>query len=147
MPAQSSVVAGLAKPRGRFPHYRRAGDLIFVSGTSSRRPDGTFVGATAGPDGTIKLDIKQQASSVIENIRSILQAAGSDLSDVVEVTTFLVNMDDFEGYNSVYGSFFDEAGPARTTVAVKELPHPHIAIEIRAVAYAPIEETHAGAAP
>jgi 2-aminomuconate deaminase len=70
----------------------------------------------------------------MENIRSILAAAGADLSDLVQVTTYLVNMNDFGGYNEVYAEFFDESGPARTTVAVHQLPHPHLLIEIQAVA-------------
>jgi 2-aminomuconate deaminase len=144
MSAQSEVIPGLAKPRGRFPHYRRAGDFIFVSGTSSRRPDGTFVGAVAGPSGSLDLDIRAQTACVIENIGKILEAAGSKLGDVVEVTTFLTNMADFDVYNEVYGSFFTEEGPSRTTVAVQELPHPNILIEIRAIAYAPLSRPTEG---
>jgi 2-aminomuconate deaminase len=83
------------------------------------------------------VDIRQQTRAVIENIRDILQTEGADLSNVVEVTTFLVNMNDFGGYNEVYGEYFDEAGPARTTVAVHQLPHPLLTIEIKAIAYAP----------
>jgi len=73
----------------------------------------------------------------MENIRDILRSMDSDLKDVVEITTFLVSMDDFAGYNEVYATYFDEQGPARTTVAVKELPNPQLLIEIRAVAYKP----------
>jgi len=135
--SSSSVVAGKAKPRGTFPHYRRAGDFIFVSGTSSRRPDNTFAGADADAMGAVTLDIKAQTRAVIENIRDILAAAGASLTDVVEITTFLVNMNDFKGYNEVYSEFFDYTGPARTTVAVHQLPHPHLLIEIKAVAYKP----------
>ena len=138
MRGQSEVVAGLALPRGRFPHYRRAGDLIFVSGTSSRRPDGGFDGATEVAPGEVRLDIEVQTRAVIRTVGAILAAAGSDLNELVEVTTFLTNMADFDAYNRVYGTFFDEHGPARTTVAVRELPHPHILIEIRAVAYSPL---------
>ena len=61
----------------------------------------------------------------------------ADLGDVVEITSYLVNMNDFAGYNEVYGEYFSEDGPARTTVAVHQLPHPHLLIEIRAVAYKP----------
>ena len=135
--AQTQVVQGKATPRGRFPHVVRAGDFLFVSGTSSRRPDNTFVGASADGFGTASVDIRAQTRSVIENIRDILRAEGADLSNVVEVTTFLVNMNDFGGYNEVYGEYFDETGPARTTVAVHQLPHPLLAIEIKAVAWSP----------
>jgi 2-aminomuconate deaminase len=135
--AQSRVVEGKATPRGRFPHVVRAGDFLFVSGTSSRRPDDTFAGASADGFGTATVDIREQTRAVIENIRDILRAEGADLSSLVEVTAFLVNMNDFGGYNEVYGDYFDETGPARTTVAVHQLPHPLLTIEIKAVAYVP----------
>jgi 2-aminomuconate deaminase len=131
------LVAGKATPRGRFPHVKRAGDLVFVSGTSSRRPDGTFVGATADAMGTTDLDIRAQTRAVIENIGDLLRAAGGSLADVVTITTYLVNMNDFGGYNEVYAEYFDETGPARTTVAVHQLPHPHLVIEISCIAHIP----------
>ena len=137
MALSSEVVAGKAKPRGKFPHYRRAGDFIFVSGTSSRRPDNSFAGAEADPMGATTLDIRAQTRAVIENIRDILESAGSSLDDLVEVCAFLTNMNDFKDYNEVYGEYFSSEGPARTTVAVHQLPHPHLLIEIKAVAYAP----------
>jgi len=133
----SGVVAGKARPRGTFPHFRRAGDFIFVSGTSARRADDSIAGAEPGRGGTPALDIRVQARAVIENIRDILAAAGAGLADVVEVSTFLVSMDDFRAYNEVYSEFFGFEGPARTTVAVAQLPHPHLLIEIRAVAWHP----------
>lgn len=136
--ANARVIEGMAVPRGRFPHFRRAGDFLFISGTSSRRPDNSFVGVEVDEFGTTALDIAAQTRAVIENIRAILQQAGSDLDDVVEISTFLVNMNDFGGYNRVYGEYFDELGPARTTVAVHQLPHPHLLIEIKAVAYKPL---------
>jgi 2-aminomuconate deaminase len=131
------VVEGKATPRGKFPHIKRAGDFLYVSGTSSRRPDNTFAGASADAMGTTQLDIRVQTRTVIENIRDLLRAEGADLSDLVEVCTYLVNMNDFGGYNEVYGEFFDYTGPARTTVAVHQLPHPHLLIEIKAIAYKP----------
>jgi 2-aminomuconate deaminase len=133
------VVPGKAQPRGTFPHFRRAGDFIFVSGTSSRRADNTIAGAERDAAGTWHLDIRIQTRAVIENIRHILASAGAALHDVVEVSTFLVRMADFAGYNEVYSEFFDYQGPARTTVAVAELPHPQLLIEIRAVAYRPLD--------
>ena len=136
---QAGVIKGKAKPRGKYQHFRRAGDFIFVSGTSSRRPDDTFVGAEVDGSGQTVFDIKAQTRAVIENIADTLQAAGSGLADVVEVSSFLVDMEDFAGYNEVYGEFFDHQGPARTTVAVHQLPHPLIRIEIKAVAYQPQE--------
>jgi len=135
--ARAGVVPGKATPRGKYPHVKRAGDLIIVSGTSSRRPDNTIVGAEADALGTGNLDIRKQTRAVIENIDAILQSVDCELSDLVEITTFLVNMNDFGGYNEVYAEFFDYDGPARTTVAVHQLPHPHLLIEIRAVAHKP----------
>jgi 2-aminomuconate deaminase len=134
---QSAVVPELFKPRGRYPHFRRAGDFIFVSGLSSRQADNTIVGATADAMGTMHLDIRAQTRGVIENLSRILAAAGASLSDVVEIVAFLVDMGDFAGYNEVYGQFFGPDGPARTTVAVHQLPHPHMRIEIKAVAWKP----------
>lgn len=131
------VVPGRATPRGRFPHVRRAGDLLFVSGTSARRPDNTIAGAEVDEMGTVSLDIRTQTRAVIDNIAAILAAVGSSLADVVDVTTFLVNMNDFGGYNEAYAELFDENGPTRTTVAVHQLPHPHLLLEIKAVAHAP----------
>ena len=131
------VVPGMATPRGRYPHLRRAGDFVFVSGTSARRSDNSIAGASADAMGTLTVDIRAQTRAVIENIGKILGEAGGKLSDLVEVSTFLVNMNDFGGYNDVYAEFFGFDGPARTTVAVHQLPHPHLLIEIKAVAYFP----------
>ena len=134
---ESKVVAGKAKPRGKYPHVKRAGDFLLVSGTSSRRADNSIAGAEVDEFGTAQLDIREQTRTVIENVRDILKAVGARLEDVVEVTTYLVNMNDFAGYNEVYGEFFGYDGPARTTVAVHQLPHPHLLIEIRAMAHQP----------
>ena len=136
MTTQSHLVAGKAVPRGRFPHAKRAGDFIYVSGTSSRRPDDTFVGVEV-VDGVKVLDITAQTRAVIENIRDILAAAGAGLEDLVQVTSYLVDMADFAAYNDVYAEYFTESGPTRTTVAVHQLPHPDLLIEIQAVAYKP----------
>ncbi len=137
MSEDHAVIAGRAKPLGTYPHFRRAGDFIFVSGTSSRRADNSFVGADVNESGDTVLDIRAQTAAVIGNIAHTLAAAGAELSDVVELSTYLVNMDDFDGYNETYAEFFDETGPARTTVAVHQLPHPHLLIEIKATAYRP----------
>jgi 2-aminomuconate deaminase len=135
--AHSAVLPGKAKPRGTFPHFRRAGDFIFVSGTSSRRADDSIAGAGCDASGRPLLDIRVQTRAVLENIRDILASAGAALGDVVEVSTYLVNMADFQDYNEVYSEFFGYQGPARTTVAVAALPHPQLLIEIKAVAYCP----------
>ena len=138
MTSDNALVPGRARPRGRYPHYRRAGDYIFVSGTSARQADNRIVGAVVDELGTTTLDIRAQTRATIENIGKVLRAAGASLADVVEATSFLVDMNDFGGYNEVWGEFFDAAtGPARTTVAVHQLPHPHMRIEIKAVAWRP----------
>lgn len=134
---QARLVEGKALPRGKFPHVKRAGDFLFVSGTSSRRPDNSIAGAQADAMGATSLDIREQTRAVIDNIRDILKSVGADLSDVVEISSFLVNMNDFAGYNEIYGEYFDYDGPTRTTVAVHQLPHPHLLIEIKAIAYKP----------
>ena len=138
---EGRIVEGKAKPRGRFPHVKRAGDYLFVSGTSSRCPDDTIAGAQVDPDGSVQLDIRLQTRAVIENIRDILASVGAELRDVVEVSAYLVNMADFAGYNETYGEYFSEQGPARTTVAVHQLPHPHLLIEMKVIAYKPVPRT------
>jgi 2-aminomuconate deaminase len=92
---ESKVIEGKAKPRGKYPHIKRAGDFLFVSGTSSRRADNTIAGAEADEFATTHLDIREQTKAVIENVRDILASAGAQLKDVVELTTYLVNMNDF----------------------------------------------------
>jgi 2-aminomuconate deaminase len=134
---ESRVVEGKAKPRGKYPHIKRAGDFLIVSGTSARRADNSIAGARVDESGSAHLEIRKQTRAVIENIRDILASAGATLSDVVEVTSYLVDMNDFAGYNEVYGEYFGYNGAARTTVAVHQLPHPHLLIEIRALAYKP----------
>ena len=131
-----NIIDGKAKPLGAYPHFKRAGDLIFVSGTSSRREDNTHIGVDIDKNGNVSLDIKKQTRAVINNIETTLKAAGADLSDLVEISTYLISMDDFSGYNDVYAEFFDsKAGPARTTIAIHQLPHPNLLIEIKAIAF------------
>ena len=108
-----------------------------MSGTSARRPDNTIAGASADELGTADLDIREQTRAVLDNVGAILQEAGAGFADLVQVTTYLVSMNDFGGYNDVWAQYFDETGPTRTTVAVHQLPHPHLLVEIQAVAYVP----------
>ena len=124
-------------PRGAYPHTKRVGDFIFVSGTSSRRPDNTIAGLDIIDEmGTKHLNIEVQTREVLKNIDKNLAKVGASLKDVVDVTTFLVNMNDFAGYNKAYAEFFDkENGPTRTTVAVHQLPHPDLVVEIKVVAF------------
>ncbi|MGB0185594.1 MAG: RidA family protein [Flavobacteriaceae bacterium] len=124
-------------PRGAYPHTKRVGDFIFVSGTSSRRADNSIAGAEIiDAMGTKKLDVGVQTREVLQNIDKNLAKEGASLADVVDVTSFLVNMNDFADYNKAYAEFFNvENGPTRTTVAVHQLPHPDLVIEIKVVAY------------
>ncbi|MDX1479680.1 MAG: RidA family protein [Saprospiraceae bacterium] len=137
---QSKVLDDGAVPRGKYPHVKVVDELIFVSGTSSRRPDNTFAGVEVDELGTTSLDIREQTRAVIRNIERILRSVGAELKDIVDVTTFLVNMNDFGGYNEVYGTFFGYDGPTRTTVAVHQLPHPHLLIEMKVIARLPQSE-------
>lgn len=124
-------------PRGAYPHTKRVGDFIFVSGTSSRCADNSIAGVDIIDEmGTKRLNIEVQTREVLRNIEKNLALEGASLKDVVDVTSFLVNMNDFAGYNKAYAEFFDkETGPARTTVAVHQLPHPDLVVEIKVMAY------------
>lgn len=135
---KNKTIADKAKPLGNYPHIKRVGDFIFVSGTSSRRPDNTHIGAIQKEDGSWELDIKLQTEAVIKNIDALIQNMDATLEDIVDITTFLVDMKDFKGYNEVYGQFFGSSGPTRTTVAVHQLPHPNLLIEIKAMVYKPL---------
>ena len=132
------LIKEFAKPRGSFPHYKRAGDFIYVSGTSSRRPDNSFDGVQVDEMGVTNLDIKAQTRAVIENIKNILEKADAGLENLTEISVFLINMNDFGGFNEVWAEYFDYNGPTRTTVAVHQLPHPHLLVEMKAVAYKPL---------
>ena len=125
------------KPRGAYPLVKVVGDFIFVSGTSSRRPDNTIAGVKLIDEMNTKyLDAEEQTREVLKNIDKNLQTVGASLKDVVDVTTFLVNMNDFAAYNKAYAEFFDAAtGPTRTTVAVHQLPHPDLVVEIKVTAH------------
>jgi len=124
-------------PRGAYPHTKRVGDFIFVSGTSSRRADNSIAGVEIiDAMGTKKLDAAVQTREVLQNIDKNLAKEGASLADVVDVTSFLVNMNDFADYNKAYAEFFNpKNGPTRTTVAVHQLPHTDLVVEIKVVAY------------
>ncbi|MBU6429595.1 MAG: RidA family protein [Cyanobacteria bacterium REEB65] len=107
---------------------RAFGGLLWVSGISARQPDSSL------PPG----GIREQTRAILENLREILARAGADLSHLVDVTVFLLDMADYAGYNEVYNTFFDaQTGPTRTTVGVKQLPLPGLLLEIQAVACDP----------
>ena len=125
------------KPVGAYPHARRVNGLLYLSGVGPRQPltDEIPGGPTHDPDGRpLDYDIEAQTRAVIENVRAILVAAGSSLENVVDVTTFLVDMRrDFSTYNRVYKEYFEPIQPARTTLAITALPTP-IAIELKILA-------------
>ena len=136
---QAYILNRHAQALGSYPHARRVGDFIYVSGTSSRREDNSHEGVTIHEDGSVTRDIALQTRAVLQNIDKILKLAGASLDDVIDITTFLVDMQDFKGYNAVYNEHFHaETGPTRTTVAVHQLPHPNLLIEIKAIAYKPL---------
>jgi 2-aminomuconate deaminase len=136
MPQDIIIDPDRAQPLGRYPHTKRIGPWVFISGTSSRLPDNSFVGADL-VDGEWKLDIRAQTQAVMENVRQYLRLSGADLEHLVDVTVFLKDIAHFDAYNEVYNSFFPTVGPCRTTVAVSDLPKPQILIEIKATAYKP----------
>ncbi|KAF2071461.1 hypothetical protein CYY_007214 [Polysphondylium violaceum] len=125
-----------AKALANYPHMRKAGGFLFVSGISSRRPDNTYEGVHTDPvTGAVTLNIEEQTKAVIENIQTILKSAGADLDNIIDLTVFLVDMKDYKGFNSMYNNYFKaETGPTRTTVAVHQLPNPNLLIEIKATA-------------
>jgi 2-aminomuconate deaminase len=132
---KSYTVPELAQPLAHYPHARRVGDLIFVSGVSCRTADNTHKGVIVHDDGTVEKDIREQAAAVLDNIGRILEEADSGIEDVVDVTVFLVDMEDYGGFNEVYNKYFEaQSGPTRTTVAVHQLPHPNLLVELKVVA-------------
>ena len=136
MSTENKLLEDRARPLGNYPHVKKVGDFIYVSGTSSRRADNTIEGGELDALGNANLDIKVQTKAVIENIRVLLESMNASLSNIIDISTFLVDMKDFKGYNEVYGEYFNhETGPTRTTVAVHQLPHPLLLLEIKAVAY------------
>jgi 2-aminomuconate deaminase len=124
------------EPVGPYPHARRVGGLLFLSGVGPRRRGSSEIpGVTLAADGTvISYDIEKQCHSVFENVRFILEDSGASWNDIVDVTVFLTNMKaDFQTYNRIYAEYFADNRPCRTTVEVGSLPTP-IAIELKVIA-------------
>ena len=127
---------GAPRPVGPYPHAKRVGDLLFLSGIGPRRPgDDGIDGVTLDADGEVaSYDIEAQCHAVFANVRAVLESAGATLDDLVDVTVFLTDIRrDFSTFNAVYGEYLDASGPARTTVEVNRLPTP-IAIELKCIA-------------
>jgi 2-aminomuconate deaminase len=136
--AEGSVNSDSApKPVGAYPHARRVGNMLYLSGVGPRQP-----GTNSIPGGPIHdengapqdYDIKAQTKAVIDNISQILEEAGSSIENVLDVTSFLIDMDrDFAGYNEVWAETLGKVGPTRTTLAIRALPTP-IAVEMKVIA-------------
>ena len=124
------------EPVGLYPHARRVGELLFLSGVGPReRGSKDIPGVTLDSEGNITdYDIEKQCHSVFTNVRYILEDAGSSWDKIVDVTVFLTNMkDDFKTYNKIYADYFKDNQPCRTTVEIKSLPTP-IGIELKVIA-------------
>ncbi len=125
-----------AKPLGAYPHARRVGDLLFLSGIGPRNAkDNSIPGLDLDADGNIlKYDIEAECHAVFANVKSVLEASGSNWDKIVDVTVFLTDMkNDFPVYNKIYGAYFKDVEACRTTVEVQSLPTP-IAIELKVIA-------------
>jgi 2-aminomuconate deaminase len=125
-----------AKPLGAYPHARKVGNLLFLSGIGSRNPmDNSIPGLELDASGNIiQYDIEAECHSVFANVKAVLEASGSSWDKMVDVTVYLTNMKkDFPVYNKIYGEYFKEVQACRTTVEVKSLPTP-IAIELKVIA-------------
>lgn len=124
------------EPVGLYPHARKVGNLLFLSGVGPRKKGSKQIpGVTLDSDGNIaSYDIAEQCHSVFSNVRAILEDAGSSWENLVDVTVFLTNMkDDFKTYNAIYAEHFRDNQPCRTTVEVLSLPTP-IGIELKCIA-------------
>lgn len=137
---QSEFMAGdAAAPVGPYPHARRVGELLFLSGIGPRRPgDDAVPGVLRAECGRpVEYDFTAQCHAVFDNVRAVLRAAGLDWHDVVDVTAFLIDIPrDFADFNTVYAQYLGEARPCRTTVEVSRLPTP-IAVELKCIAHFP----------
>ena len=125
-----------ARPLGAYPHARKVGDLLFLSGIGSRSPkDNAIPGLVQDENGNIvSYDIEAECHSVFANVKAVLEASGSSWENMVDVTVFLTNMKkDFPVYNRIYGEYFSKVQACRTTVEVKSLPTP-ICIELKVIA-------------
>lgn len=125
-----------AKPLGAYPHARKVGNLLFLSGIGSRNAkDNLIPGLELDNEGNImKYDIEAECHSVFANVKAVLEACGTSWDKIVDVTVFLTNMKaDFAVYNKIYGEYFSSVQACRTTVEVKSLPSP-IAIELKVIA-------------
>jgi 2-aminomuconate deaminase len=135
-PNKITVTKNASTPLGAYPHARRAGNLLFLSGIGPRNPkDNSIPGLELNKEGDIvKYDIEAETHAVFANVKAVLEASGSRWDKIIDVTVFLTNMKkDFPVYNKIYGEYFKDVQACRTTVEVKSLPTP-IAIELKVIA-------------
>lgn len=134
--SEKFVSSSAPEPVGLYPHARRVGHLLFLSGVGPRKKGSKDIpGVTLDDEGNI-IDycIETQCRSVFENVRAILQDSGSSWDQLVDVQVFLTNMkDDFKTYNKIYAEYFADNQPCRTTIEISSLPTP-IAIELKCIA-------------
>ena len=131
------VTRSAPDPVGAYPHARRAGDFLFLSGVGPRTPGSNEIpGNVYNEDGDLlSYDIVDQCHSVFANIKAVLNSCGADWSDLVDVTVFLTDMKtDFAAFNHIYAEYFDQCRPCRTTVEVGALPTA-IAVELKCIAH------------
>ena len=124
------------QPVGNYPHARKVGNLLFLSGVGPRKPGTNVIPGVMmdGQGNAVGHDIEAQCHSVFENVRIILEESGSSWDNLVDITVFLTNMQrDFDTYNQIYGDYFKNNQPCRTTVEISCLPTP-IAIELKCIA-------------
>ena len=124
------------EPVGSYPHARKVGNLLFLSGIGPRNPkDNSIPGLELDKDGNIvKYDIEAECHSVFANVKAVLEASGSSWDKIIDVTVFLTNMKkDFPIYNKIYAEYFTSVQACRTTVEIKSMPTP-IAIELKVIA-------------
>lgn len=133
----SEIISTSKAPQavGAYPHARRVGNLLFLSGIGPRTVSNEIPGLTLDKNGNfIEFDFEAQCRNVFENVRIVLEESGSKWENLVDVTVFLVNMKrDFQTYNKLYAEYFANAQPCRTTVEINSLPTP-IAIELKCIA-------------
>jgi 2-aminomuconate deaminase len=138
-PDRGTVSSRAPAPVGLYPHARRAGGLLFLSGIGPREPDTNRVPGNVVDDAgnVVRYDIAAQCHSAFRNVRAVVEDAGSSWDLIVDVTVFLTDLkDDFATYNQVYAQYFAANPPTRTTLGVSLLPGP-IAIELKVIALLP----------
>lgn len=131
---KSYTIPGKARPRGSFPHVKRAGNLVFVSGTSSRRPDDSFAGITVFPDGSVYHDTYEQTRESILNVADILGSLALRVTDIVNIEAFLTDIGEESRFREALNGSLEGQSPPVTVVPAKALPHPHQAVMIKVVA-------------